>query len=626
MSKFNYQLRREQLITPFGTGAMSVLPDGTSIVVGGLDHWFPDDLKLDMNEFEIDDWRLASRLGVRHLYSPPHIQNSGTYSFQRGSGSKTRIPVLRFPTWYFCKDFRCRRMEQRELDFIGRLDCPDPIHAAGKYRAPAMFQVPFVSMCESGHLNDFPWKQWVHRSVDPTCEGVIRFSPSGNSNPQGTRVSCDKCKSSRNLDRISSEINGRSFLSTTLEAGKIFICEGKRPWLGGKAQEICNKDIRGSFRGASNLYFSMVETSLYIPSDTQNISSELLELLSRGNLVAAKVLSKGDPKQAAALARSIDEQLGGYLKPFSDSEIESAYVEILIPSQPRNRISGQTREEYLRMEFELFQKELKNDRLRIQEPSGKYGDIIQSYFSAIKLVPILVETTALWGFSRVQSKPHMTFDEGRSMLVLNPSKAFSHGSWLPAKQNFGEGIFIQFDEHKLNEWESSQEVIKRFQKFTQDTFTDSFMSLNLTPRYALLHTFSHLLIKQLVFYCGYSQASLKERLYVSEGPPSMAGILIYTASGDSEGTLGGLVRMGNPGLLEQIMEQALREAEWCSNDPICSESSDFTEEGESFNRLSACYACALIPETACESFNLFLDRSLVVSNGLTENVSFFQLR
>jgi hypothetical protein len=134
-----------------------------------------------------------------------------------------------------------------------------------------------------------------------------------------------------------------------------------------------------------------------------------------------------------------------------------------------------------------------------------------------------------------------------------------------------------------------------------------------------------LLIKQLVFYCGYSQASLKERLYVSDGQESMSGLLIYTASGDSEGTLGGLVRMGKPGFLEQIVEQALREAEWCSNDPVCSENGLIQEEGEVINRLSACYACALIPETACEAFNLFLDRSLLVGNPLETGLSFFEI-
>jgi hypothetical protein len=105
----------------------------------------------------------------------------------------------------------------------------------------------------------------------------------------------------------------------------------------------------------------------------------------------------------------------------------------------------------------------------------------------------------------------------------------------------------------------------------------------------------------------------------------MSGLLIYTASGDSEGTLGGLVRMGKSGFLEQIVEQALREAEWCSNDPVCSENGQTHEEGEVINRLAACYACALIPETACEAFNLFLDRSLIVGNLLTEGLAFFEI-
>jgi hypothetical protein len=211
------------------------------------------------------------------------------------------------------------------------------------------------------------------------------------------------------------------------------------------------------------------------------------------------------------------------------------------------------------------------------------------------------------------------------MLALNPNPSFAPDSWLPAKQTKGEGIYLQFSDALLRKWESRQSVVSRVSKFTNTEFSDSFRSVQLSPRYAMIHTFSHLLIKQLVFYCGYSQASLKERLYVSDGVQSMSGLLIYTASGDSEGTLGGLVRMGKPGFLEQIVEQALREAEWCSNDPVCSESGEVQEDGDVINRLSACYACGLIPETACESFNLFLDRSLIVGDLLAQDLAFFQI-
>lgn len=626
MGSYNNQLRREQLITPFGVGAMTVLPDGTSIIIGGLDYWFPDEMSATKETFVIDDWRLSRRLGIKRLYGPPTVKSDGP-RFARGRVPDPRIPVLRFPTWYFCK--YCRRMAQKELDISGAIKCPDPVHAQRGIKQPNMFQVPYVVMCRKGHLDDFPWREWAHRSVNPTCQGVLRFAPSGNSNPQSTRVYCDECKASRNLEFISKDNNdGRTYLSTSLEKGETYFCTGNRPWLGAGplAQENCNQDVRGSFRGSSNLYFSLIETSLYIPTGTNNVSEELIEILSRSNMNAAKILGAGDANKAADLALDLDKNYGNALKKFSIEQIVEAFKDIYGESDSHEfDMADQSRESFLYMEYELFQNPLDNDRLRIQIPERSYSPNISKYFDSIKLVPTLVETSALWGFSRYQSDPTMKFQDGRKMLFLNVADQYSNSSWLPAKQNKGEGIFLQFSEDKLQEWEQRASVRERVSSFTHTSFSDSFQSVQLSPRYALIHSFAHLILKQLVFFCGYSQASLKERIYVGSGDKRMSGVLIYTSSGDSEGTLGGLVRMGNPGFLEQVIEQALREAEWCSNDPVCTEGSEIREDDEVITRLSSCYACSLIPETACESFNLFLDRSLVVAGSLGDDLAFFKI-
>jgi len=130
----------------------------------------------------------------------------------------------------------------------------------------------------------------------------------------------------------------------------------------------------------------------------------------------------------------------------------------------------------------------------------------------------------------------------------------------------------------------------------------------------MIHTFSHLLIRQLSFECGYDASSIQERLYVSSGPDGMAGLLLYTASGDSEGTLGGLVRQGRPEYLADTIKAALENARYCSSDPLCIES-----EGQGLNslNLAACHACGLLPETSCELSNMLLDRGLVI--GLPED-------
>lgn len=147
----------------------------------------------------------------------------------------------------------------------------------------------------------------------------------------------------------------------------------------------------------------------------------------------------------------------------------------------------------------------------------------------------------------------------------------------------------------------------------------------ISPRFVLLHTLAHLLINQLTFDCGYSSASLRERLYASTDPHMpMAGVLIYTANGDSEGTMGGLVRMGKPGNIEPVIHKALLGAQWCSADPVCMEVGSQSGQGPDSCNLAACHSCALVPETACEEFNRFLDRGLVVGTPDDPSLGFFR--
>lgn len=145
----------------------------------------------------------------------------------------------------------------------------------------------------------------------------------------------------------------------------------------------------------------------------------------------------------------------------------------------------------------------------------------------------------------------------------------------------------------------------------------------ITPKFFLLHTLSHLLIKQLSFECGYSIASLSERIYCAEEAEgkSMAGVFIYTASGDSEGTLGGLVRQGRPDALPRIFRKAILNAQTCSNDPVCILSHG---QGRESLNLAACYACGLLPETCCEERNGFLDRGLIVGTFEKKDIGFWR--
>jgi hypothetical protein len=138
----------------------------------------------------------------------------------------------------------------------------------------------------------------------------------------------------------------------------------------------------------------------------------------------------------------------------------------------------------------------------------------------------------------------------------------------------------------------------------------------------MLHSLSHLLIKQLSFECGYSVASLSERIYCAENNDGkqMAGIFIYTASGDSEGTLGGLVRQGRRDALPNIFKKAISSAKTCSNDPVCILSHG---QGRDALNLAACHACALLPETCCKESNAFLDRGVLIGTYDNKMMGFY---
>ena len=181
----------------------------------------------------------------------------------------------------------------------------------------------------------------------------------------------------------------------------------------------------------------------------------------------------------------------------------------------------------------------------------------------------------------------------------------------------GEGIFIKFNEKLLAAWECKNEVVAHV-KILQSNHDACVIRYNwepmeISPRFVLLHTLSHLLINRMVFECGYGSSSLRERLYVSTDQSApMAGVLIYTAAGDSEGTMGGLVKLAEPDKLGELMLNALGEANWCSADPLCREAAASGGQGPDSLNLAACHSCALLPETSCEHFNKFLDRVVVL--------------
>jgi len=288
-------------------------------------------------------------------------------------------------------------------------------------------------------------------------------------------------------------------------------------------------------------------------------------------------------------------------------------------------LSAQTEEAFRRSEYDALKAgrgAAQSDLLVEGALLSRYKPPVSTALSHLALVHKLRETRALAGFTRILP-PDGTLGSPRLQRLALDQRI----DWLPAMIVKGEGIFMEFATKRMDAWiRRTPIVVERIcqlnSRYNQRRVAQGQQPRLISPHFVLLHTFAHVVINQLAYDCGYGSASLRERLYcdqTSQGDP-MCGVLIYTASGDSEGSMGGLVRQAGQGLFENIVTRAVQKARWCSSDPVCIESSG--QGAESCN-LSACHSCCLLPETSCEEGNRLLDRVLLVGQPDKPDLGFF---
>ncbi|MBY0011633.1 DUF1998 domain-containing protein [Paenibacillus typhae] len=626
-----YPIRRAQLISPFGPGAMSISKNGISAVCSGLDHWFKDRHgkmdSTDLSQYKIKEWRLERMLGVDHFRLPPDFRT-------RSSGDENMnmfltVPFLRFPKWHYCTF--CGQMN--ELQYYEKKNELCKGCEEKGYRN-YLVQAPFISICEKGHLQDFPWREWVHKKRNPSCEKTMFLVSTGGGALTTMQVRCGCGVEPRMLQGITSAYNnGKTELSESLcEDGTVFLCQGKRPWLGNDEGVDCTCHLRASLRSASNVYFAQVRSAIYIPGNSNKQISELLSFFEQSQVLSIIKLAKRASLSLDETVYELKEQFLSELSGYPDSGIRQA----LIAKESRDKDPDSEAElpddmeAVLRQEeYEVLNSEINQEELKIKPvPVGLYKNNIfdiSKYFSNIHLVEKLKETRVLTGFNRVFNDQQTDIGDMKSMLWRKQPED-SNEDWLPAYVVFGEGIFFNFNEEIVREWEERIQVSERSKplslRYRHLVANRRTKEKKITPRFIMAHTFAHIIINQLVFECGYSSSSLRERLYVSDNDSNpMCGVLIYTAAGDSDGTMGGLVRMGKPGYLEAVIRKAFNDARWCSTDPVCTE---IGLQGPDSCNLAACHSCSLLPETACEEFNRFLDRGLIVPlHGVDPSTAFF---
>jgi hypothetical protein len=605
---------------------MMILPDGVSVICGGLDHWFKhesgDAEHIDPREYQVDEWRLAARLNVEHFYLPPDHRRVRRHD--PPTNGYLTVPFLRFPQWHYCT--RCGLMRKVPLVTKGRLKCEE-CEARGWTRY--IVQVPFVAMCDAGHIQDFPWIEWVYRTANPPQNPPpVRLQSTGGMTLAGQKVKVDGGPERTLAGITNANPDGADTdLSRTLDATRTpYLCPGLRPWLGMVQGEGCGRPLRGTLRSAANVYFAQVHNSIYLPRSDDTTVAEAISLLEQPpvSTFIGILTGAGVTPTTAQLRKQFGEMVGA----FNDRQLDSAIRTVCGGGahQLRQHAAGDDADTgFRRQEYDTLISAADFDQLVIK-PAGlrHYDASFARYFSNVTLVHKLRETRALTGFTRVFADTDRDLAYLQGMLRL----AAPEERWLPAYVVFGEGIFLTLDEERLRQWESLPEIQQRVQSLVVRYHglrqARHLRDRHIGPRYVLLHTLAHLLINRLTFECGYSSAALRERLYVSENRTApMGGLLIYTAAGDAEGTLGGLVRMGKPRRLEPLLWRALTAAQWCSADPVCMEMGQSGGQGPDSLNLAACHGCCLVPETACEEFNRLLDRGLVIGPFDNPAIGFF---
>lgn len=628
------QIRIGQLIAPFGPGSIYTDRRGVPHVVAGLDHWFSRwDQTLgrmlpctDRSEFERFEPRLSALLRVDRFCSPPDFRYA-THGETPPPNWGLHVPALRFPRWY--RHTRTAQMRRFNLD-SGRIPKPE---GGGRWQP-----VRFISVCGAGHLCEFPWKDWIGCS----CAGDenLYLTDRGGSELSSIKVECRACPAG------SAGRRGRTLSGTTIRPDpennepsalqKAGIgCPGDRPWLGeGAAEPSCTEALVGALINQTNIYFPRTLSAITLPDlalEDEEIAKLRTEIEKEAGILGVAKTLWNMPKREASVAliqvelskRGVtadSDQLTTALESLFSPESASIPDDAPTPLGPETELSRFRRAEFNIIRNQVDDPELVPDlRVIATTPS----EDLAPWIARVNLVERLRETRAFYGFDRLEqgTDPLQSMPDSAMQQLFRTPPTQPQDRWLPAVDIYGEGIYVELREDHLTDWQD------RNAAWLASRLDDAFIARlgavhqTLPPlaaadrawasRYLLVHSLAHVLINQFVFECGYSTASLRERLYVSvDAAAPMAAFLIYTAAGDSEGTLGGLVRLGNPERLGPAVRRALSRASWCSADPVCSE--NLGGQGSRLANLAACHACILLPETCCETINQGLDRSMIV--------------
>lgn len=602
-------LRRSHLITTFGPGAMLDLPQ-YSVMVGGLERWNGPMEMIHEQRLEAKVKQLLELENIS-LFAPP--DNSKDALDKPRSG----VTSHQFPTWFLAKTARVTGIEfggkqYRTRPLVPYLSLRRGMYEDADRRQCSVVPVRFVQACPNGHISDVDWISFAHDNFYSECRGPLWLDEGGTGGDLAEiYVRCETCKKRRSL--------GQAKLPT---GGVLGQCKGDRPWLGPNAREQCVSASgdkpefnRLLVRSASNAYYPQIQAVISIPDHQEKMRSAV-------NGVWEDYLQYVESLEDLKRERR-KKKVSDALEGFSDEAVWS-YLEHKKSDHPEETRTVK------QVEVETFLAE--PDEMGEDVPDSVYyarsrplvglEPWLKSRLERVVLVHRLREVQALVGFTRFEpSMPNMDgeLDLGvrRASLSLDPR-------WVPAVENRGEGIFLSFSKLAIDAWQARPAVRARdavlregFEAFKQiRKLPDTFNFFGIP--YIMLHSLAHLMITAVSLECGYAASAIRERIYAGRGG---YGILLYTGTPGTEGTLGGLVQVGNH--VERHLATALELGRLCSNDPVCAHHRPSNSFEERFLHGAACHGCVLIAESSCERGNEMLDRALVVNTVEGLDAAFF---
>jgi len=590
------EARPSHLVTTTGVGSVVDLP-AMSVIVRGLDAWAAE------RQEQIDEPRLLDE--VRRVLGP-QVRALRTAPWDPAESedaySRVGVPVTPFPRWVRCP--RCNRLgpldppgqfalvhrfgKRPDLAKIVHARCTRQVQLADARKRPCV-PARFLVVCEAGHLDDFPYVEFVHaNAVGGVCGGpFLTMSDASSTRGPNVHVRCEECGASQNIQRAAG----------TSGMANLPGCRGRHPHL----QQFgrCDRPVRLIVLGASNLWFGVTASALHLP---QGQTTEDLVAAHWGILGA-----QPNPEVMLAIIEGMDA-----LRGLRGTPIEEVWAEVEKLRAAGGPGPAPERENLLEAEWRMLSRpttQRQDEDFRAVPTPGpeRYDRLLDQ----VVLVSRLREVRALLGFTRL-SAPERGDLEPVSRVQL------SRGSpqWVPAVEQRGEGIFLQLREDAVAAWTARvadnprmialDGAYRRWAHNTARIPSPVFPHARLT----LIHTFSHLLIRQVALECGYSSASIRERLYIGTPRDPAAGVLLSTAASDSEGTLGGLVALGQRRYLARLLDEAFTDAQRCSSDPLCAE--NVPADPSADLHAAACHACLFASETTCETNNRWLDRAVLV--------------